>query len=146
MGILWCTDTNKFLLKRLQQGQWWFVFHKLSYPRWVTTAFYNSRQFWFISCVVKGFLTNASSLNRSLSSVWMCWNACMSISSACCVCVHSSHQRGSWAGPHVNQSTRGRLFSREIIIVRDVRRRRSLVIFFLPCGAVKRSHPGRKSR
>lgn len=44
---------------------------------------------------------------------------------------------------HVNQPTRWRLFSREIIVVRDIRRRRSLVILFLPCWAIKRSHSGR---
>lgn len=104
-----------------------------------------TRQFWYIYCVVIRFLTSVSSLHCSSSSVWMCWSMCLSISSSCCVCVHFSHQRGTWAGPHVNQSTRGRLFSREIIIVRDVRRWSSLIIFFLPCGTVKRSHSREKN-
>lgn len=120
----------------------------MSDPSRVIVAFEFSRlrirQFWYINCIVIRFLKSASSLHCSMSSVWMCWSMCMIISSSCCVFVHFSHQRGTWAGPHVNQSTRGRLFSREIIIVRDVRRWSRLIIFFLPCRAVKWSHSMKK--
>lgn len=60
--------------------------------------------------------------------------------------MHCSHQRGTRPGPHVNHSSRGRLFSREIIIVRDIRRRSSLIIFFLPCRAIKWSHSVTENR
>lgn len=135
-------NTNILLLKWLQK-----VYDDLSTTHWaITTIAFSfsrlrTRQLWHIQyCTVITFLTSVSSLNCSMSTVWVCWNMPMSISSPCCVYVHFSHQRGTWAGPHVNQSTRGRLFSREIIIVRDVRRWSRLIIFFLPCRAVKRGH------
>lgn len=58
--------------------------------------------------------------------------------------VHAPHQCGTWTGPHVNQSSRRRLFSREIIIVGNIGRWRRLFILFLPRWAIKWSHSGEK--
>lgn len=94
--------------------------------------------------IVSRFLWSSSSLNCSSACLDLLQHGYEHISSSCFVYVHFSYQSGPWPSPHVNQSTRWRLFTREIIIVRNVRGRNSLIIFLLPCRTIKRSHSGRE--
>lgn len=100
--------------------------------------------FWLVKWLQSIYLSLRNDTSNWLINLFFWGRVCLS--SFFHVNMHGSHQRGTRPGPHVNHSSRGRLFSREIIIVRDIRRRSSLIFFFLPCRAIKWSHSVTENR